>query len=248
VKTNLVKVFYFGERRKQIEEAKTDKFFFLKKQVEYLCNTKHDLDQITFVINGDIPEGYEEEVLPLKQKFKFVTLSRENVGISYGAYSHAVDIFIDDFDFFIFSEDDFIFCKDNFDTIFKEKFYSIDNASMIAAVSQNYDGYYRKHASVSIYGTSKEILKRIISDHGKLPFTDKDLVLTYSEGQVYHTNLFFEYGEVLDHTKDFRIIFHDGKGFHFFGDDKNPCIITSVEAIVDPKIKFIKNEKNMSNI
>ena len=72
MKTNLVKAFYFGERRKQIKETKTDKFFFLKKQVEYLCKIKHNLDQITFVINGDIPEGYEEEVLPLKQKFKFL--------------------------------------------------------------------------------------------------------------------------------------------------------------------------------
>tara|TARA_R100000005_G_C4954203_1_gene173418 strand:- start:125 stop:850 length:726 start_codon:yes stop_codon:yes gene_type:complete len=239
MKTNLVKAFYFGERRKQIKETKTDKFFFLKKQVEYLCKIKHNLDQITFVVNGDIPDGYEQEILSLKEKFKFVTLSRDNVGISYGAYSHAVDTFIDDFDFFIFSEDDFIFCQNNFDRIYKEKFYSIDNASMVAAVSQNHDGYHRKHASVSIYGTSKEILKRIISDHGKLPFLDKDLGLAYGGGQVYHTNLFFEYGEVLDHTKDFAIIFHDGEGYQKFGDDKNPCILSSVEAIVDPKIKFV---------
>tara|TARA_B100000519_G_scaffold3808_1_gene3715 strand:- start:7235 stop:7960 length:726 start_codon:yes stop_codon:yes gene_type:complete len=239
MKINLVKAFYFGERRKQIKETKTDKFFFLKKQVEYLCKIKHDLDQITFVVNGDIPDVYEQEILPLKEKFKFVTLSRENVGISYGAYSHAVDTFIDDFDFFIFSEDDFIFCQNNFDRIYKEKFYSIDNASMVAAVSQNYDGYNRKHASVSIYGTSKEILKRIISDHGKLPFLDKDLRLTYGEGQVYQTNLFFQYGEVLDHTEDFAIIFHDEEGYQKFGDDKNPCIVSSVEAILDPKIKFI---------
>tara|TARA_Y100000004_G_scaffold163476_1_gene192886 strand:+ start:468 stop:1187 length:720 start_codon:yes stop_codon:yes gene_type:complete len=237
MKINLVIAFYFGERRDvEIKEAKLDKFFFLKKQVEYLCKIKHNLDQITFVVNGDIPDGYEEEVLPLKEKFKFITLSRENVGISYGAYSHAVDIFIDDFDFFIFSEDDFIFCKDNFDTIFKEKFYSIDNASMVASVSQNYDCHNKKHASVSIYGTSKEILKRIISDYGKLPFVEKK---AYEEGQVYQTTLFFKYGKVLDHTKDFTIIFHDYRGYQKFGDDKNPCIVTSVEAIVDPKIKFV---------
>ena len=233
MKTNLVKAFYFGERRDlEIPEAKIDKFFLLKKQVEYLSKIKHDLDQITFVVNGNIPDGYEEEVRPLKEKFKFVTLSRENVGISYGAYSHAVDTFIDDFDFFIFSEDDFIFCQNNFDRIYKEKFYSIDNASMITAVAQNYDDHYKKHASVSIYGTSKEILKRIISDYGKLPFVVKD---AYGEGQIYQTNLFFKYGKILDHTKDFRIIFHDYRGYQNFGDVKNPCIVCSVEAIVDSK-------------
>tara|TARA_B100000945_G_scaffold288166_1_gene260298 strand:+ start:529 stop:1254 length:726 start_codon:yes stop_codon:yes gene_type:complete len=239
MKTNLVKAFYFGERRKQIKETETDKLFFLKKQVEYLCKIKHDLDQITFVVNGDIPDVYEQEISPLKEKFKFVTLSRENAGVSYGAYSHAVDTFIDDFDFFIFSEDDFIFCQNNFDRIYKEKFYSIDNASMVAAVSQNHDGHHRKHASVSIYGTSKQILKKIISDHGKLPFLDKNLQLAYGGGQVYQTNLFFEYGEVLDHTKDFHIIFHDERGYQFFGNQKNPCLVTSVEAILDPRIKFI---------
>ena len=243
MKTNLVKVFYFGERRKQIEESKTDKFFFLKKQVEYLCKIKHDLDQITFVVNGDIPDGYEQEVFALKEKFKLVTLSRENVGISYGAYSHAVDTFIDDFDFFIFSEDDFIFLQNNFDRIYKEKFYSIDNASMVTAVSQNYDGHNPKHASVSIYGTSKEILKRIISDHGKLPFIDKDLGVAYGGGQVYQTNLFFEYGKVLDHTEDFCTIFHDTNGFKFLGDDKNPCLVTSVEFIASSLVKQLLNQK-----
>ena len=115
-----------------------------------------------------------------------------------------------------------------------------DNASMITAVSESQDGLDdARHASVAEYGTSKEILKKIISDHGKLPFLDKDVALAYSLGQVHQTNLFFEYGEVVDHTKDFYIMFHDGEGFRGHGDEKNPCIVTSVEAIVDPEIKFI---------
>lgn len=215
-KINYVAAFYFGERRGDQWVDRTQSLGSidcLKTHVRSLIDLKHNLSRITFVVNGDIPEEYDFIVKPLKEKYDFETLQRENIGISYGAYSHAVSKNIKDFDFFIFTEDDWIFCEDNFDRYFVEKFNEKEKTSMVCLVSsRNLTGRYRSleldHAAVSIYGTSKQVLEMIVRDYHTLPFS----IHGYQNGQVFQTSIFFNYGLVVDAIEDFQVRFSDPRG------------------------------------
>lgn len=230
MKTNLTVVFFFGERRVFSDKTK-DKLFFLREQVKYLLNIKHNLDQITFVINGKKPNEYDEIVEPLQLKFNFKTLIRENSGISYGGYSHSIDHFINDFDFFIFSEDDWVFCHDNFDKYLLDKFNENLNTSMICAVSSENDpsshAMHGRHASVSIFGSSKQKIKEIITKYGNLPYSNDG----YANGQAYQTSKFFEVGMVIDIIKDFFVKFSDARGSQQWGDIKNKELCKQLDFV-----------------
>lgn len=231
MKTNLVLVFFFGKKRRVNTMEAIDPLFCLRKQVKSLLRYKHKLDQITFVVNGETPELYEGIIEPLKSKYCVKTLYRENVGISYGGYSLAVEKYINDFDFFIFSEDDWVFCHDNFDSILVDSFQRGEDTSMVCAVSSTSDPCSHKihgdHATVSIYCSSKEKLKEIISEHGLLPYS----LNGYDLGQVYQTSLFFKIGNVVDITGDFFVRFLDGRGEQYWGDKNKEELVKQLDFL-----------------
>jgi hypothetical protein len=206
-------------------------FFCLESQVKFLLKYKHQLDQITFVVNGNIPDGYYQIIKPLEEKYNTVTINRENIGISYGGFSEAVSKYIEDFDFFIFLEDDWVFCHDNFDQYLFEKFKKNKNTSMVCAVSSESDPpsekIYGKHASVSIYCSSKDKIKQIIKKYGHLPYSSDG----YNLGQKFQTNLFFHIGEVVDITDDFYVRFLDVRGEQSWGDIKNKELIKQLDFV-----------------
>lgn len=230
MKTNLIVVHYFGPKRRQTMRERLNPFFCLESQVEFLLKYKHKLDQITFVVNGDIPEGYYEAIKPLEEKYNTVTINRENVGLSYGGFAQAASKYIEEFDFFIFLEDDWVFCHDNFDQYLFEKFKKNKNTSMVCAVSSENDPasqIHGKHASVSIYCSSKDKIKEIIEKHGEFPYSPNG----YDKGQVFQTNLFFHIGEVVDITDDFYVRFLDARGEQSWGDIKNKELVTQLDFI-----------------
>jgi len=231
VKTNLIVVYYFGARRRQTIQERLNPLFCLENQVKFLLKYKHQLDQITFVVNGGIPDGYNQTIKPLKEKYNIVTINRENTGLSYGGFSEAVSKYIEDFDFFIFLEDDWVFCHDNFDQYLFEKFRKNKNTSMVCAVSSKNDpashALHGEHASVSIYCSSKEKIKEIIKNQGHFPYSPNG----YSNGQVFQTNLFFQIGEVVDITDDFFVKFLDKRGEQSWGDKNKKELVKQLDFI-----------------
>tara|TARA_Y100000389_G_C17390284_1_gene479470 strand:+ start:96 stop:803 length:708 start_codon:yes stop_codon:yes gene_type:complete len=231
MKTNLVVVFFFGRRRRVSIAERNDPLVCLRKQVDCLLSYKHRLDQVTFVVNGEVPELYEEITKPLKSKLNLVTLNRQNLGISYGGFSAAVDAYIDDFDFFIFLEDDWVFCHDDFDELFFNKFKEKHNTSMVCAVSSTNDfpshSLHGPHASVSIYGSSQNKLKQIISKYGLLPYS----VDGYNSGQVFQTSLFFKIGNVVDVTDNFFVRFLDKRGEQCWGDKNKKELVKQLDFL-----------------
>ena len=231
MKSNLIVVYYFGPKRRQTMQERLNPLFCLESQVEFLLKYKHELDQITFVVNGDIPEGYYEAIKPLEEKHNTVTINRENVGLSYGGFAQAASKYIEEFDFFIFLEDDWVFCHDNFDQYLFEKFKKNKNTSMVCAVSSENDPAsekaYGKHASVSIYCSSKDKIKEIIKKHREFPYSPNG----YVSGQQFQTNLFFHIGEVADITDDFYVRFLDARGEQSWGDIKNKELVTQLDFI-----------------
>lgn len=231
MKTNLVVVFYFGPKRRETMRERLNPLFCLESQVKFLLAHKHQLDQITFVVNGDIPDGYYETIKPLEEKYNTVTMNRQNIGLSYGGFSEAVSKYIEEFDFFIFLEDDWVFCHDNFDQYLFEKFKKNKNTSMVCAVSSENDlasQGHGKHASVSIYCSSKKKIKEIIKKHGEFPYSTDG----YNQGQVFQTNLFFHIGEVVDITDDFFVRFLDNRGAQAWGNPiENKELVTQLDFI-----------------
>lgn len=205
--------------------------FCLESQVKFLLKYKHQLDQITFVVNGDIPDRYYETIKSLEEKYNTVTINRENTGLSYGGFSEAVSKYIEDFDFFIFLEDDWVFCHDNFDQYLFEKFKKNKNTSMVCAVSSASDlaseKIHGKHAAVSIYCSSKDKLKEIIKKYGYFPYSANG----YGLGQQFQTNLFFHIGQVVDITDDFYVRFLDARGEQSWGNIKNKELVTQLDFI-----------------
>lgn len=231
MKTNLVVVHYFGPKRRQTMRERLNPLFCLESQVKFLLKYKHQLDQITFVVNGDIPDRYYETIKSLEEKYNTVTINRENTGLSYGGFSEAVSKYIEDFDFFIFLEDDWVFCHDNFDQYLFEKFKKNKNTSMVCAVSSGSDlaseKIHGKHAAVSIYCSSKDKLKEIIKKYGYFPYSANG----YSLGQQFQTNLFFHIGQVVDITDDFYVRFLDARGEQSWGNIKNKELVTQLDFI-----------------
>tara|TARA_R110000772_G_scaffold2218_1_gene7674 strand:+ start:1314 stop:2012 length:699 start_codon:yes stop_codon:yes gene_type:complete len=231
MKTNLIVVYYFGGRRRPIEKEELNPLFCLESQVKYLLKYKHELDQITFVVNGDIPDGYYEAIKPLEEKYNTVTINRENIGLSYGGFAEAASKYIEEFDFFIFLEDDWVFCHDNFDQYLSEKFKKNKNTSMVCAVSSERDieseKAHGKHASVSIYCSSKIKIKELIKKHGCFPYSPQG----YALGQTHQTSSFFEIGKVFDITDDFFVRFLDVRGEQSWGNSKNKELVKQLDFI-----------------
>ena len=104
--------FYFGERRRTIEEYVIDRLTFLRKQVETLEHYHHNLDKIVFNFNVE-PEHYEYvneamKIVPKKLQNTPVEVHlRKNVGLSYGAFSDTFYRLRSEYDYFIFNEDDY---------------------------------------------------------------------------------------------------------------------------------------------
>lgn len=231
MKTNLIVVYYFGPKRRPTMRERLIPLFCLKSQVKFLLKYKHQLDQITFVVNGDIPDGYYEAIKPLEEKYNTVTINRENIGLSYGGFAEASSKYIEDFDFFIFLEDDWVFCYDNFDQYLFEKFKKNKNTSMVCAVSSENDpaseAVHGKHASVSIYCSSKDKIKEIIKKYGHFPYSANG----YGLGQQSQTNLFFHIGQVVDITDDFYVRFLDSRGEQSWGNIENKELVTQLDFI-----------------
>ena len=231
MKTNLIIVHYFGPKRRQTVREMINPLFCLQSQVKHLLKYKHQLDQITIVVNGDIPNGYYKTIKPLEEKYSTITINRENIGLSYGGFSEAASTYLEEFDFFIFLEDDWVFCHDNFDQYLFEKFKKNKNTSMVCAVSSSSDlaseKIHGKHASVSIYCSSKDKLKEIIKKHGCFPYSANG----YGLGQQFQTNLFFHIGKVVDITEDFFVRFLDARGEQSWGNPENKELVKQLDFV-----------------
>lgn len=171
---------YFGERRSPIERYLQDRLCLLKEQIKTLETFKHSLDRIVFVFNLEKEHsGYFTEsfnLIPKKiQNTQVDIIKRENIGLSYGAWSEAFGVYNSEFDYYIFNEDDYFLNDHNFDTYLVNKFNSYNNIGFLAALVGNPQPSNREllpHAANSFGVSSYEVLKKLFDKFGKLPTSD----------------------------------------------------------------------------
>lgn len=214
-KTCYIAVFYLGERRREVEESKNDKLFYLKTHLAHLSYYSHNIDDIFLVFNLDkehhsyIPEI--ENLVPNKILNTNVTIiTRENKGFSYGAWNDVIETQINNYDYFILNEDDYYFVQDNWDQYLIDKFNSYTDCGYVCPLVKEpvYPHEYQKHAAHSSGITSAKVLKDVIDKFGKLPFNNSNDYAGGVLSQIDVTHAFIETGyNIYDIRDDYRVLF-----------------------------------------
>ena len=157
----------------------------LNYQIEMETKYPPGLDRDLIIVNSDV--GSVEGNLFIKnlnqRKIdggKVISFTRENKGLSYGAYSDAFLKFKDSYDYFLLIEDDLVTVKKNYLKIVYNKWKETNNCGFVAllGLSKVNHGWWDKASlnktnALSAYSgcgfTSKNVLDKIVKEHGSLP-------------------------------------------------------------------------------
>lgn len=217
--------FYFGNRRYNIDVFHTDKLCYLKSQIITLSQYKHSLSKIVFTFNIE-PEHYSllsEALNIIPNKFQNTDVEiniRENIGMSYGAFSDIFGKNMDKYDYYIFNEDDYVIVQDNFDQYLVDKFESIPNCGYLCGLVREIAHFEKnRHAGMSSGISSYKIFKEVWDKYGELPHSKgKDYISNEKQGQTIQTVAIRDLGyEIYDIREEYRMRF-------WSGDDLNPEI------------------------
>jgi hypothetical protein len=240
--------FWLGERRSTTNAYAEDKLAYVKEQIKTLSEFEHSLSRIVFVFN--LEEEHEVifneaiRIIPEYIKGTIVNvIRRDNIGLSYGAWSDAFGKYREECDYFIFSEDDYFINQHNFDRYFVDKFNSKINIGYLCLLTINpspENPGTPVHAGNSVGISSKKVLNQIWDKYGMLPHSTKkidDLLNRYCEGemngQIDQTNAIFNLGyNIFDIREDYATP-------HDMGDSGGR--IEGYDHIIE--IHFFKNKK-----
>ena len=250
MKTNLVIATWSGKRRLKLEamqEYYTDSALFLKKQIAYLKTTSHQLSQITFTIpkNPNEPKEFRDYLQKIPSQINHtpvVILERENIGLSYGSFSHAFGLYRDSFDYYIFLEDDYVFIEDNFDSTLVEMFKEIDNCGYLCGNVYIGSHYHTHPANFNGITTNKILSHLWTTCGGKLPFSNcTNYGKAESFGQVAYGIQLVKLGYKLgDLTSRYEVPFIWGNAsITYPGKEKSKRILVPAQLATMPNIKFL---------
>ena len=211
----LVTSFYFGDRRRTVDEFYDDRIFFMKKQIETLETYSHNLSKIIFSINVEVGHyDYVNEALKLIpkkiQNTPVEVVIRENKGFSYSAFSEAFEKNRNDYDYFIFNEDDYFLVENNWDEYLFRKYHSLPDTGYLCAIIRDEDEWndYKVHAGHTFGIASTSVLNKVWDKYGCLPNSyelDYDI---QQKVQVDFSHSFIEIGlRVYDIREDYRVSF-----------------------------------------
>ena len=218
----LIVNFWLGDRRDEYDNYKLDSLHLLKRQIQTLQVYKHNLTKIIFNFNI-VPEHYKylNQVFSLTPKqiqgAEVEINIRENVGISYGAWSDLFKKYNTNFDYYIFNEDDYFFIQNGWDDYLVEKYNSYDDCGYLCMFIREPHTWnnHRKMAGSSVGISSTENLNKVVNKYGKLPSisnsNDKDLYEGSMEVQIQFGFAFAEVGlNIYDIRDDYSVLFQKG--------------------------------------
>ena len=163
----------------------------LNYQIEMETKYPPGLDRDLIIVNSDV--GSVEGNLFIKnlnqRKIdggKVISFTRENKGLSYGAYSDAFLMFKDSYDYFVFIEDDLVTVKKDYLKIAYNKWIETNNCGFVAfqGISKIDSGWWKKAGlnetnAFCAYGgcgfTSKNVLGQIVDKYSFLPHNTKNI-------------------------------------------------------------------------
>lgn len=164
-RVNYVFCAYFGPRRQGDPRAASDPMLYVRAHLDSLATTRHDLAQVTMVVNGDYDREALRQVVA-DSKVPVVTIERENVGMSYGAYAHAFHTCGSDFTHYIFAEDDCTYREHHFDATLLRWLEEVPRTGMVCG----YVPQGHPHAAVFTGISPRQALLDVVALRGDLPY------------------------------------------------------------------------------
>lgn len=210
--------FWLGKRRFEQPEYKKDNLYFIKQQIKCLETYKHNLTKIIFNFNT-IPEHYKYfskifSIVPKQIQGAEVEINiRENIGISYGAWSDIFAKYTNKYDYYIFNEDDYFFVQDKWDTYLVNKYNSYEDCGYLCMFVQEPLEWnkFKKHAGSSNGIASTESLTKVFKKFNKLPHISHkqdDAYEGWGDVQLDFTFAFQQIGlNIYDVRDDYSILF-----------------------------------------
>ena len=236
---------YFGPRRVFLKPYVDDPLFLVKKQIQYLEEVKHNLDHVVFTVNRRGDEDDEnisilKQILPDKfQKATTEILIRENIGLSYGAFSDVYTKYRKNYDFYFFTEDDYLFCEDWFDSILIDMLLENENPGYLCGLVWVTDETLLFHAGNSVGVATSKALEDVYIEKNEIPhlktsgsYEHEDEIPGSICSQVLHTNSIYKKGYSLTDISSRYTLYHmlpSGVEKHFLNNDKE--IITPVQRV-----------------
>tara|TARA_Y100000034_G_scaffold133851_1_gene200653 strand:+ start:716 stop:2170 length:1455 start_codon:yes stop_codon:yes gene_type:complete len=170
--------FYGGLRRKSKQGWLPNAIKLLKYINKIHTTIDGGMDFDIIIVNNESDNSYTDELLnnidgtPSKNGMIKV-IHRENIGISYGAFNHAYQLFKDKYDYWFFTEDDIILNKTNwYKAMYDELINSMENDDTIVYVTPN--GINSTHPKSHVFNgcglTHSKYLEQVCSiNSGELP-------------------------------------------------------------------------------
>lgn len=235
MKINYIPVFYFGIKRNNNPK---DKFFFLKKHLEFISNLTLDSNiEASFVINKtefeDI-QKIESVVSDYLIKIPFEIIYRKNVNSSYGGWNDAIKKNINkDYDYSFLIEDDYLPTSNDFYKPFLQEM-SPNVAYVCTKVFNGQKRGFPRHAAISNGLISNEKCKIVLQQNNKVFYLSSSSTNNYHSAeysQVLFLSLLTAYGFTFEQiSDDFSKPFLDSneKGVINYGGDLDAPIIPLV--------------------
>jgi hypothetical protein len=217
-KTCFITNFWIGSRRFEYSKYQEDNLYFLKQQISCLQTYNHNLTKIIFNFNIT-PNQYKYiskifAITPKQIQGAEVEVNiRENIGISYGAWSDLFNKYRSEYDYYIFNEDDYFFVQHNWDTYLINKHNSYDDCGYLCMFVQEPAMWntFKKHAGSSVGIASTENLTKVYETFGRLPSISQyqeDAYEGWGNIQYDFTFSFLELGlNIYDIRNDYSVLF-----------------------------------------
>jgi RimJ/RimL family protein N-acetyltransferase len=208
--------FYFGDRRKVVEEYTNDRLFYLKTQIQTLTDYYQNIDKIIFNFNVEKEHyGYLNDalkIIPKQIQNSNVEVNvRENKGLSYGTFSEIAYKEKDNYEYFIFNEDDYFLVQNNWDQYMIRKFNTYPDTGYFCAFKREKDTWNgnRSYAGHCFGITSAEALNLVYEKYGQLPFnSETNNYKAQEEAQIMFSYSFEDVGlKLYDIREEYRLGF-----------------------------------------
>ena len=233
---NYIVALYFGTRvsKKHNELISKSPFYLLDEHLSFLKDCNTNITQVTFVINGEKPDGFLERIennLPDYVKVKVV--ERKNQGFSYGGWNDVIVQCLEDnsnFDYYFIIEDDYVPTVDNFYEPFVEKCTNENPfvCGLIGHIPRQHpaisNGLLQNKACKHVYEQCKNVFVGLCVTPGDSYLEAWSTQINFMDN---FTSLGFTFNDIIDkycspfHSSSTDVVV-------YFGDTNNPILITSI--------------------
>jgi hypothetical protein len=190
---------WFGERRVIDNVYINNRSDYIEWQLKKLEELNHSIEAIYFVLN-DLTYNIN---LPSQINSTPIYVDcRENIGMSYGAWNHALMKYGTDHEYMMLIEDDYIPVIDQFDQIYKK--YLKEKTAYVCSL------YANNHAAIS----NGLIKTKALIECGGIPFADNaSYGANETAGQVGISRSIQSHGYEVEHiANDYSVPFLDANG------------------------------------